>query len=161
MDTCKFQGEEICDFIECCKRDNCFATICEEKDAEFVADGEAPLYFRFCPYSNDDIERIMSQTEQWQIKCKTVEDWDPSFGYTPRRVEHESVEKVNKSMVLVQDGNFAGVVDYSRDSCGRYGLFYSLTSNYVDTPLHFSSWDGYGSSDHDMMYKHNYYLQKR
>ena len=160
MKICKLQWNEIYDFIECRKKYKCIATICEEKDAEFTADGETSLYFRFCMYSNDDIERIMSQAEQWRIKCENVKDYDPSFGYTQGRVKSESIKKIDRSIVLVKDGNFAGVVDCSKDLGERYGLFYALTSKYVGTPLHFGVWQGYGSSDHDMMYENNFYLQK-
>ena len=160
MKICKLQWNEIYDFIERRKKDNHIATICEEKDAEFQADGEAPLYFRFCPYSNDDIERIMGQAEKWQIKCAKVEDWDPSFGYTQGQIKSESTRKIDISTVLVQNGNFAGVVDCSQSLAGCYGLFYALISDYTDAPLHFGVWEGYGSSDRDMMYEENYFLQK-
>lgn len=156
----KLQSAEIYEYIKCSEKENHVATICAEKDAEFVADGEAPLYFRFDLYSNDDIKRIKSQSEKWQISCVRIEDWDPSFGYTQGKTREETVKKIDIRKMLVQNGNFAGVIDYSTDLAGRYGLFYALISDYVDAPLHFAAYEGYGSSDQDMMYGINYYLQK-
>ncbi len=160
MLICKLQLKDIFNFIQYQKAENRLATICGKKDAEFMTGGNEPVYFRFCTYSNDDIERIMAQIEQWQIKCENVEDWDPSFGHTQGRIKSEFIVKIERKVVLVQSGKFAGVVDYSKDLGERYGLFCALISDYIDTPLHFRVWEGYGSSDHDMMHKSNYYLQR-
>ena len=160
MKICKLQLTEIYEYIKCLEKENHIATICDEKDAEFVADGDAPLYFRFDLYSNDDIKRIVNQADKWQIKCVRAEDWDPSFGHTRGKIKEETVQKIDVRRILVQNGNFAGVIDYSTDLAGLYGLFYALISDYIDTPLHFAVHEGYGSSDRDMMYAINYYLQK-
>lgn len=150
---------DICKFLDYTHKENYIATICEEKDAEFVVDGKSPLYFRFERYSDSEIERIMGQAEQWQIYCKTVEEWDP-WMYDLGRVERESFQKINTGRVLVRDGNFAGVVDYSCDAGYHFDLFYALISDYVDTPLHLAYSSQFGSSDRDMIKKTDYYLRK-
>lgn len=160
MLICQLQLNDIYHFIQHQKAENRLATVCEKDDAEFMTGGNNPIYFKFCTYSDDDIDRIMCQTEQWQIKCEKVEDWDPSFGHTQGRIKDDSVIKIDRKVVLVKNGEFSGVVDYSKDLGERYGLFCALISDYIDAPLHFRVWEGYGSSDHDMMHESNYYLQK-
>lgn len=150
---------DICEFLDYTKKENYMATICAEKDAEFVVGGAIPLYFRFEEYSDAEIERIMAPAEQWRICCKTVEIWDPAM-YSEGRVERESLQKIGTGRALVRDGDFAGVVDYSCDAGYHFELFCALISDYIDTPLHFASSGEFGSSDRDMIKKINYYLQK-
>lgn len=160
MIGCELQWGEMYNFFNYKEKDNYIATVCTQQDAEFMAGGGGTLYFRYCQYSDDDIKRVMDQAEQWQIKCIGIEHWDPSYGYTPSKVKRETTQQIDIHSVLVQDGNFAGVVGLSKDIIGRYGLGYALTSSYVDTPLQFCTSEGYGSSDCDMMYKNNFYLEK-
>lgn len=79
------------------------------------------------------------------------DDWYINYRSSPQLID---------KVVLVKNGEFAGVVDYSKDLGERYGLFCALISDYIDAPLHFCIWEGYGSSDHDMMHESNYYLQR-
>lgn len=162
MKTCGLQWSDpdIHNFFEYSGKENYIATICAEKDAEFVADGEKPLYFRFDLYSDADIERILGQAEQWQISCIEIENGDPSYGYPVEPVKSEHIQKIDIGRLLVQEGNFAGVIDYSRDLGDHFDLCCALISSYNDTPLRFAHRARYGSSDCEVMYIYDYYLQK-
>lgn len=159
--VCTLKWNEIGKFFDALEKEKHFATVCAEKDAEFAAEGEHPLYFRFEPYSDEDIERIKSQAQAWHIYCVKTEEWDPTFGHRQGTVKKEYFYKVSTNEILVKDGNFAGVVSWSEDLGMHYGIFYALISDYADTPLRYSFRDGYGSSDCDMMYDYSYYLQKK
>ena len=101
MLICQLQLNDIYHFIQHQKAKNRLATICEKDDAEFMAGGNDPIYFKFSTNSNDDIEKIMGQTKQWQIKCEKIEEWDPSFGHTQGRIKNESVIKIDRKVVLM------------------------------------------------------------
>lgn len=161
MKKCLLQVYELQSFIMCSAKKNTFATICTERDADFKVDGTVPLYIKFCTYDNETVQRILSQANKWQIKVNITEDWDPSFGHTQGCVKKEAYHEIKATRILVRDGNFAGIVDYSKNLAERYGLFYTLISDYCGEPLNFGFWEAYGSSDHDMVCEKQFYLVKK
>ena len=76
------------------------------------------------------------------------------------RTVKEETQKINPKIILVKDEMFIGVIDCA-DSGEHYSLSYVLIEDYDREPLLFGSTSGFGSSDHDMMYTINFYLQKK
>ena len=161
MLICKLYWAEVLKFLGRFETENSFATVCSEQEADFVTNDEVPVFFKYTTYTNEAINNIMSQATKWQIKCRITEDWDPSFGYTQGSTADGFYQNVEVKQILVDNGNFAGVVACSRDLGDRYGIFSALTANYKADPLLFSVWDTYGSSDHDMTQQKQLYLVKK
>ena len=156
--------DDICTFID--KRDapNSFATVCGEDDAEFVVPGETPVCFKFCKYSDAQVERILAQTEQWQLKVEYTEDRDPEFGYKETRIEKTSFQEINRKQILVKDGDFAGLITYSEQSTFYSCEYYFscvLLPDAAGAPALLYESSGYGSSDMDTMWSRKTYLAKK
>ena len=58
MLICQLQLNDIYHFIQRQKAENRLATVCERDDAEFMTGGNNPIYFKFCTYSDDDIDLV-------------------------------------------------------------------------------------------------------
>lgn len=160
MRVCKLQCNDLYEYIQKSKQENFLATVCSKEDAEFVADGDTQLYFKFCCYDDSTIKRIVGESKQWKLKYCITEHWDPSFENNKDKTQNEFYGEVKEEHILVRDGAFAGVVDYSKDLGNNYGLFFALISDYKGKPLQLCFWEGYGSSDKDMMYEKYSYLMK-
>ena len=160
MKMCNLSWMDVYEFIQ---RDSesSLATICAKEESKFKIEEAGPLFFNFCNYDQEALEEILSQANSWQIICEIVEDWDPAFGYTQGRTQRKIIQEIKPSQILVSNGNFAGIVAYSKDLRDRYGIFCALTSDYKDEPLAFGIWEKYGSSDCDMVQTRTFYLSKK
>ena len=157
----KLQCSELYEFIKIRECNNKLATVCSREEAEYVIDGETPLFFKFVSYSEEKINFIRKQMAGWNVKCVHTEEWDPSFGNTHGRSTHDSTVDIRLNKILVQDGNFIGIVDYSKNLTGKYGMSFARIADYNGEPLLFSHWEDYGSSDHDMISIKQYYLVRK
>lgn len=160
IEFCSKSLNELHEYMFYYLNDNFFATICSEEEAEFTAKGKKTLFFRFCTYSEEEIARIKSQSAEWHIMCEREETWDPAFGYKDYKTSRTSYKEIRDNSILVQNGEFAGVVDYSKDLGDKYDLFYALTSDYIGEPIQFRLQEAYGSSDYDMFYEIKTFLLK-
>ncbi len=161
MLICKLYCGEVLAFLAHSEKENAFATVCTKQEAEFSTNDDSPVFFKYTTYSDDTVKQIMDQASEWQVKCRITEDWDPSFGHTQDNTSDGFYKIIEPKQILVENGNFAGVIACSRDLGDRYGLFSALTANYKSEPLLFCVWDTYGSSDHDMMRQEHYYLVEK
>lgn len=160
MNQCKLDFASIYDFICEKNRRNSLATICaEDKIGNSICVDET-LYIRQKEYSDEAYAKIISQSKDWEIKVVRTEDWGPSFGYTKGKVVTEVVQAIAPREVLVREDNFAGVLAYAHEA-EKYLFSFALTDEFSNEPILFCSDSGFGSSDHDMMYTNNYYLQKK
>lgn len=145
-----------------CDTNSKLATICDQDFSVGCADGElGKLYINFQNYSEESILRIRKQADEWQIKKQYSEEWDPEFGYENKDMQNHHYTDIPNELILVRNDNFFGVIDYSYDLGGHYGLFYASVESYSGTPLVFQYGAYYGSSDHDMYEEIYSYLTKK
>ena len=159
MKTCTFNISDISKFITARNIPYSFATICSKDFSDFCLNEEQGLFLRIQNYDENIYNKIVDQTKNWEIKIVRSEDWDPSI-YDIGRTVKEETQKINPKIILVKDEMFIGVIDCA-DSGEHYSLSYVLIEDYDREPLLFGSTSGFGSSDHDMMYTINFYLQKK
>lgn len=158
MKSIKLNTKDIVDFINAKNLPNTFATICSEKEASFSFEQDS-LFFRFRTYDACIYDEIINQTKDWAIKVVRTEEWDPSIYATGKTVE-EDVQGINPKTVLVKDNVFVGLIDFVNR--GEYcEVSCVLLAEYFDEPLLYKTASGFGSSDHDMMYTIDYYLEKK
>lgn len=113
--------------------------------------------FSFKSYEDKYYDDIINQSKNWEIKVIRTEDQDPSnIGTTVK----EEFQDINPKIILVKNGMFAGLIDYV--NCGEYcEVSYVLLEEYNEELILFKTTTGFGSSDYDMMYTVNFYLQKK
>lgn len=154
----KLKAADLNDFIQSRDKVNSFATICGKENAHFCF-AENNFYFGFKSYEDEYYNDILNQAKNWEIKIIRTEDWDPSI-YDIGRIVKEGIQDINPKNILVENGIFVGVIDYA-DHGEHYELSYALLKDYTGEPILFRTTSGFGSSDHDMMYTVNFYLQKK
>lgn len=159
LKTCVLNVSNISNFIAARNIPYSFVTICSKELADFYLDEEHDLCIRIQHYDENTYNEIISQSKNWEIKIIRTEDWDPSI-YNIGKTIKEGIIDIDTKIILVKNGNFAGIIDYA--DCGEhYELSYVLLGDYVGEPILLKTTSGFGSSDHDMMYTVNFYLQKK
>lgn len=160
-------SSELFEFLELSQKRGVFATVCNEETAEFViwkAEGFASgmLYICFCEYSSDSIERIRSQASSWRISTKRSEEWDRSIHrHKSDSSNDDGCTVIENKNILVQDGDFVGVVGHAIEYSGSNKLVYALKKDYRGKPLLFRYENRFLSSDHDASSSREYYLVKK
>ena len=160
MLLCKLYWADVFNFLGRLKTENSFATVCSEQESEFSTNDDVPVFFKYATYSSEAVRRIIDQANEWQVKYQITEDWDPSFDHTQGATSDSFYKAIETKQILVENGNFVGVIACSKDLGDRYGLFSALIRNYKAEPMPFCIWDTYGSSDHDMTQQTQFYLVK-
>ena len=140
---------------------NHFPTICGEADAEFQTEPPTVVWFRYQKYEDQQVEAILAQAREWQVKVHYVEDWDPEFYPGGKRIEEDYFAELESREILVADGMYAGVMHYSIDHSDQYHLRCVLTSDYRGEPMFYQEMTWYGSSDLDVRYHRKCYLVKK
>lgn len=159
MKTCTFNISDISKFIAARNVLYSLTTICSKELADFCLDKEHDLCIRIQHYDEKEYNEIVSQSKNWEIKVIRTEDWDPSI-YNIGKTVKEGIIDIDPKIILVKNGAFAGVIDYT--DCGEhYKISYVLLDDYAEEPILLKTTSGFGSSDHDMMYTVNFYLQKK
>ncbi len=155
----RFTLYEISEFIDSKKSAFSFATVTTKEHAAFSIP-ENNFFFSFENYFGEGYNEIISQAADWVVKVVRTEDWDPSIYENKGRTTEEYYKKIDSEFILVKDNKFAGIISYKSDF-ESYKILYALVEDYDNEPLFAWSIDGYGSSDHDMMYTEKYYLTKK
>ena len=158
MERCTKYFGEMMSFLYLQKYSTKIATICSSEEAEFTARGIQPIHIKLCDYDMESVIFFMNQASEWKIIMNHAEDWDPNVYSKNYGATSNNVLQIDRNQLLVENGNFVGVIDYSKDLGERYDLFYALTKDYVGKPIAFKYTEIYGSSDKDMYTTQTYYL---
>ncbi len=154
----KFTPGEIFDFIIASQTPFSFATITSKEYATYSIP-EKNFFFRFNKYYGDDYNNILHQASEWVMKVVRTEKWDPSIYDETEKTDIFFLE-INPKRILVKDNSFAGLISY-KNSLPFYEIHYGLIEDYKNEPVFCWCHDGFGSSDHDMMYTDKYYLMRK
>ena len=158
MKRCTKYFGEMTSFLFQQKYSTKIATICSSEEAEFTVRGIQPIHIKLCDYDMESIMFFMNQALEWKIIMNHAEDWDPYVYSKNHEAASNSVLQINTNQLLIENGNFVGVIDYSKDLGDRYDLFCAFTKDYVGKPIAFKYTETYGSSDKDMYTTQTYYL---
>lgn len=159
-------SSDLNEFFELSQKRGSFATVCDEESAEFViwkAEGFSlgVLYIRFCEYNNSCVERIRSQANAWRLSTTSVSEAKRLIHRTKNDSKDNGYLAIENRNILVQDGDFIGVVGHAIEYSGSCKLVYALTADYRGKPLLFRYENNFLSSDHDETSTSEYYLVKK
>ena len=149
-----------------------FATICSGRDAELKtvrctdsgtripsSANNPDVFICFRQYDDAETASILEQASAWRIMVRNIEVEYPPESYMggPERSESTHYSEVEPSMVLVENGNFAGAIMYSSYLSGGYDLFHAPISAYRGQPLLFAISES-SFSEGDIQYELKRYL---